>query len=152
FPRIAEAVAKIKCREVVLDGEIVALDEKGAPRFQLLQQGNRQLIFFFDILWLDGKDLRSTPYEERRAILQKVLRRPPAGVKIAEVIDKPWVEALRDAAKNGFEGIIAKRRGSIYETRRSKEWLKIKALNQQELVIVGFQPSTHSAREIGSLH
>jgi len=152
FPRIAEAVSKIKAKEVVLDGEIVALDEKGAPRFQLLQQGNRELIFFFDILWLDGEDLRSKPYEERRAILEKVLRRPPAGVKIAEIIEKPWVEALRDAAKNGYEGIIAKRRGSTYETRRSKEWLKIKSLNQQELVIIGFQPSTHSTREIGSLH
>jgi bifunctional non-homologous end joining protein LigD len=152
FPRIAEAVSKIKAKEVVLDGEIVALDEKGAPRFQLLQQGNRQLIFFFDILWLDGEDLRSKPYEERRAILEKLLRRPPAGVKIAEIIEKPWAEALRDAAKDGYEGIIAKRRGSTYETRRSKEWLKIKALNQQELVIIGFQPSTHSTREIGSLH
>jgi len=152
FPRIAEAVSKIKAKEVVLDGEIVALDEKGAPRFQLLQQGNRELIFFFDILWLDGEDLRSKPYEERRAILEKVLRRPPAGVKIAEIIEKPWVDALRDAAKDGYEGIIAKRRGSTYESRRSKEWLKIKALNQQELVIIGFQPSTHSSREIGSLH
>jgi len=152
FPRIAEAVSKIKAKEVVLDGEIVALDEKGAPRFQLLQQGNRELIFFFDILWLDGEDLRSKPYEERRALLEKVLRRPPAGVKIVEIIEKPWTEALRDAAKDGYEGIIAKRRGSTYETRRSKEWLKIKSLNQQELVIIGFQPSTHSTREIGSLH
>src|SRR5206468_3422239 len=75
FPRIAQAVSKIKAPEVVLDGEIVALDEKGTPRFQLLQQGNRELIFFFDILWHDGKDLRSRPYEERRAILEKVLRR-----------------------------------------------------------------------------
>ena len=152
FPRIAEAVSKIKAKEVVLDGEIVALDEKGAPRFQLLQQGNRELIFFFDILWLDGEDLRSKPYEERRAMLEKVLRRPPAGVKLAEIVEKPWADALRDAAKDGYEGIIAKRRGSTYETRRSKEWLKIKALNQQELVIIGFQPSTHSSREIGSLH
>ena len=152
FPRIAEAVSKIKAKEVVLDGEIVALDEKGTPRFQLLQQGNRELIFFFDILWLDGQDLRSRPYEERRAILEKVLKRPPAGVKLAEIIDKSWTEALRDAAKTGWEGIIAKRRSSVYETRRSKEWLKIKSLNQQELVIVGYQPSTHSSREIGSLH
>jgi bifunctional non-homologous end joining protein LigD len=104
FPRVAEAVSKIKCREVVLDGEIVALDEKGTPRFQLLQQGNRELIFFFDILWLDGKDLRSKPYVERRAMLEKILRRPPAAVKIAEVIDKTWVEALRDAARRDTKG------------------------------------------------
>jgi bifunctional non-homologous end joining protein LigD len=152
FPRIAQALRKLKIDDVVLDGEIVALDDKGVPRFQLLQQGNRELIYFFDVLWLGGKDIRGHTYEERRTILQKLLRRAPALVKLAQVIDKPGIEALRDAATNGWEGIIAKRRASIYEPRRSKEWLKIKSLNQQELAIVGFQPSTHSSREIGSLH
>ncbi len=152
FPRVAQALTRLKLSDVVLDGEIVALDEKGTPRFQLLQQGNREAIFFFDVLWYQGTDLRFRPYDERRALLVKLLRRAPAGVRVAETIDKPWIEALRDAAGAGYEGIIAKRRTSIYETRRSKEWLKIKALNQQELVVVGFQPSTHSSKEVGSLH
>src|ERR1041385_4288436 len=121
FPRIAQAVAKIKAKEVVLDGEIVAVDEQGTPRFQLLQQGNRELIYFFDILWLDGKDLRSKPYEERRAILEKVLKRPPAHVHVAEIIDKSWTEALRDATKAGYEGIIAKRKDRSEERRVGKE-------------------------------
>ncbi len=152
FPRVAQALARLKLDDVVLDGEIVALDENGTPRFQLLQQGNREVIFFFDVLWHEGKDVRFRSYDERRALLEKLLRRAPAGVKIAAKIDKPWAEALREAAHDGYEGIIAKRRTSIYETRRSKEWLKIKALNQQELVVVGFQPSSHSSREVGSLH
>jgi bifunctional non-homologous end joining protein LigD len=153
FPRIAQALGKLKTKEVVLDGEIVALDEHGVPRFQLLQQGDEHaLVFVFDVLWHDGKDLRPRPYDERRAILEKLLRRAPAGVKLAQRLDKPGMEALRDAAAGGWEGIIAKRRSSIYEGRRSKEWLKIKSLNQQELAIVGYQPSTHSSKEIGSLH
>ncbi|MDQ6799693.1 MAG: non-homologous end-joining DNA ligase, partial [Acidobacteriota bacterium] len=153
FPAIAEAVRKMKVGEVVLDGEIVALDDKGAPRFQLLQQGEQsEIIFFFDILWLDGKDLRHETYIDRRATLQKTLRRPPARVRIAEQLAMSGKDALDLATKNGVEGIIAKKKTSCYEPRRSKEWLKVKALNEQELIIVGWNPSTHSSKEIGSLH
>src|SRR6185369_5914690 len=79
FPLIAAALQKIKAKEVVLDGEVVAADEKGVPRFQLLQQGERrELMFVFDVLWLDGRDLRNLPYLERRALMEKVLARAPA--------------------------------------------------------------------------
>jgi bifunctional non-homologous end joining protein LigD len=153
FPAIAEAVKKIKVGEVVLDGEIVALDDKGAPRFQLLQQGDqREVIFFFDILWFDGRDLRQQTYIDRRATLEKVLRRPPARVQTAEQIDMSGKEALALAKKRGGEGIIAKKKTSVYEPRRSKEWLKVKVVNEQELIIVGWNPSEHSSKEIGSLH
>jgi bifunctional non-homologous end joining protein LigD len=146
-------VAKIKTREAVLDGEIVALDENGAPRFQLLQQGEqRELIFMFDLIWLDGRDLRRLTYEERRAMLVKLLRRPPARVRISEQLPPPGREALERAKSGGFEGIIAKKKTSCYEGRRSKEWLKVKALNEQEFIIVGWNPSSHSSKEIGSLH
>jgi len=153
FPHIAEAVAKIKVKEAVLDGEIVALDDKGAPRFQLLQQGEqRELIFIFDVLWLDGRDMRGQSYEQRRAAVEKLLRRPPARVRVAEQLALPGKQALTRAAGGGYEGIVAKRKTSIYEGRRSKEWLKVKALNEQEFIIVGWNPSTHSSKEIGSLH
>lgn len=152
FPAIAEALARIGGREFVIDGEIVALDEKGAPRFQLLQQGQQELIFVFDLLWLDGHDLRNESYEYRRAALEKFLRRPPPRVRIAEQLSPPGKQALKRAAKAGYEGIIAKRKTSCYEGRRSKEWLKVKALNEQEFAIVGWNPSTHSSKEIGSLH
>ncbi|HEV7921535.1 MAG TPA: DNA ligase D [Thermoanaerobaculia bacterium] len=152
FPQIAKALMKIK-GEMVLDGEIVALDAHGVPRFQLLQGGaHQEKLFVFDILWLEGKDLRRLPYEERRAVLEKTLKRPPAGIELAQQIDEPPEKALARAAKEGWEGLIAKRRGSVYETRRSKEWLKIKASKAQEMVIIGYQPSSASARDIGSLH
>ena len=153
FPAVAAALSKLKVPDVVIDGEIVVLDEQGAPRFQLLQQGDRrEILIVFDILWLDGKDLRNLTYDERRSILEKTLKRTPAAIKVSEKITTSGAEALERAKKSGWEGIIAKRRSSVYEPRRSKEWLKIKAINEQELIVVGWNPSTASNREIGSLH
>jgi bifunctional non-homologous end joining protein LigD len=153
FPAVAAALSKLKLPEVVLDGEVVVLDEQGAPRFQLLQQGDRrEILIVFDILWLDGHDLRKLTYDQRREILEKTLKRAPAAIKVAEKIETSGDVALERAKKSGWEGIIAKRRTSVYEPRRSKEWLKIKAINEQELVVVGWTPSNHSSKEIGSLH
>src|SRR5436305_13152698 len=153
FPAVAAALSNVKVPEVVIDGEIVVLDEQGAPRFQLLQQGDRrEILIVFDILWLDGKDLRQKTYDERRAVLERTLKRAPAASKVAEKITTSGAEALERAKKSGWEGIIAKRRSSVYEPRRSKEWLKIKAINEQELIVVGWNPSTHSSKEVGSLH
>lgn len=153
FPHIAEALKKARLPEVVIDGEVVALDDKGAPRFQLLQQGERrEKLFVFDILWLAGRDLRRLTYEERRAILEQTLRRVPAQIALSRRLEESGQKALADAAAAGYEGLIAKKKSSCYEGRRSREWLKLKALNQQEFVIVGWQPSTHSEKEIGSLH
>jgi bifunctional non-homologous end joining protein LigD len=153
FPAVAAALSKVKGPEMVIDGEIVVLDEQGAPRFQLLQQGDRrEILIVFDILWLDGEDLRKRTYDERRTILEKTLKRTPAAIKVSEKITTSGAEALERAKKSGWEGIIAKRRTSVYEARRSKEWLKIKAINEQELIVIGWNPSTHSSKEVGSLH
>ena len=153
FPHIAAALSKWKVPDIVIDGEVVALDEKGAPRFQLLQSGeHREKLFVFDILWLDGKDLRRLAYTQRRELLERALKKSPPVVLLSQVVEGPGLEALGRAAKGGWEGLIAKKNTSVYEPRRSKEWLKLKALNQQELIIVGWQPSTHSSKEIGSLH
>ncbi len=153
FPSVAAAMSKLKCSEVVLDGEIVAVDEKGVPRFQLLQGGaHAERIFIFDILWLDGEDQRKKTYVERRAILEKLLKKRPKGVELAQPLEMSGVEALKIAKSGGWEGVIGKRRSSVYEGRRSKEWVKLKALNEQELVIIGYNTSTASTREIGALH
>ncbi|HEV7570670.1 MAG TPA: DNA ligase D [Thermoanaerobaculia bacterium] len=153
FPAVAAALSKLKVPEVVIDGEIVVLDEQGAPRFQLLQQGDRrEILIVFDILWLDGQDLRKRTYDERRQILEQTLKRTPAAIQVSEKITTSGAAALERAKKSGWEGIIAKRRTSVYEPKRSKEWLKIKAINEQELIVVGWNPSTHSSKEVGSLH
>ena len=152
FPRTFEALKKIKAKEVVIDGEVVVLDEKGAPRFQLLQQGGNERMFVFDILWLDGHDLRRLPYTERRKVLEKFCSKTPAGIMVSQTLDMPGEKALKHASAGGWEGIIAKHNSSVYENRRSKEWLKVKTLNQQEFVIIGWQPSNVTDRDIGSLH
>jgi len=153
FPKIVEALEKWKADEIVVDGEIVALNVEGVPKFELLQQGNvRERYVLFDVLWMNGKDVRGLPYLERRALLEKLVARSPAAIELSHVVEGSAAEALAAAAREGWEGLIAKRNDSIYETRRSKAWLKLKALNMQELAIVGFNPSTHSEREIGSLH
>ena len=151
FPSIGQAVERIKIGEAVIDGEIVALDAEGTPRFQLLQQGESEVLFVFDLLWLEGRDTRQLPYEERRELLETLLRRPPSGVRLAERVAPPGKEALARAAQSGYEGLIAKLKGSRYDGRRSREWLKIKARNEQELAIVGYNPSSHSTKELGSL-
>ncbi|HEX7830173.1 MAG TPA: DNA ligase D [Thermoanaerobaculia bacterium] len=153
FPRIAEALTKVKSKDIVIDGEVVVLDETGAPRFQLLQNsGGRERLIVFDILWLDGEDLRRKTYLERRKILKKALAKPPAGISVAQTLEMSGADALKQAADGKWEGIIAKRNTSVYEPRRSKEWLKVKSQQQQELAIIGWQPSTANENDIGSLH
>ena len=153
FPHIAVALSKLKLPEIVLDGEIVALDETGAPRFQLLQQGEqREKLFVFDILWLDGHDLRKLPYTARRELLEKTFKKTPPQIAVSQILKEAGDKALARASETGWEGLIAKLNTSTYEPRRSKAWLKLKAQKEQEFIIVGWQPSTHSAQEIGSLH
>jgi bifunctional non-homologous end joining protein LigD len=153
FPSVPSAIARLRAESAVLDGEIVALDAAGTPRFQLLQQGGEGGTIFvaFDLLFLDGSDLRKEPLERRRELLEKLLRRPPAGVQLALRLDLPGRDALARASSEGHEGLIAKSAGSRYEGRRSKLWLKIKADNQQEVAIVGFTPMTNAPDQIGAL-
>jgi len=147
FPHIAEALRKLRGPEMVLDGEVVALDAKGAPRFQLLQQGDqREKLFVFDILWLAGRDLRRLTYVERRELLEKVLKKAPSPIEMSRTLELSGDEARALAKKNAWEGVIAKKKTSCYEPRRSKDWLKLKVQNEQEFVIVGWQPSTHSSK------
>src|SRR4051794_15507450 len=109
FPHVAVAAAQIKADEVVLDAEVVAVDAEGHSRFQLLQQGDpsREKLVVFDILWLDGRDLRALPYQDRRELLEKVLRRPPKGVELSQQVPGPGAEALKKVAAQGLEGLIA---------------------------------------------
>ncbi|HUF16607.1 MAG TPA: DNA ligase, partial [Thermoanaerobaculia bacterium] len=146
FPTVAASVSRLRGHQAVLDGEIVAVGKDGVPRFELLQrgQGTRTSYIVFDLLWLDGVDLREQPIEKRRELLEKLLRRPPEGIELAGRIESPARAALEAVARLGWEGLIAKRRESRYESKRSKAWLKLKAIRAQELAIVGFTPASHS--------
>jgi bifunctional non-homologous end joining protein LigD len=152
FPNVARALGRLAVGEAVVDGEVVVLDAAGASRFQLLQEGSEDALFFaFDILWLDGQDLRARPIEERRDLLASVMSNVPAPLRLAERVDGPVTEALTRMEREGKEGLIVKRRGSPYVGARSRDWLKLKVQKSQEVAIVGFTPSTASDRMIGAL-
>jgi bifunctional non-homologous end joining protein LigD len=155
FPALAQALRSLGSHDVVLDGEIVALDPKGRSRFQLLQNpsGAEQRYVAFDVLWLDGEDLRALPLEERRARLERLLAGVAPPLRASERLDVPLARALATAQRRGWEGLIAKRRGSPYVGTRSNDWLKLKVVAGQEVVILGYLPiqNERAKTEIGAL-
>ncbi|UFS71745.1 DNA ligase D [Geomonas sp. RF6] len=140
----------------VLDGEVVVLDDRGRPSFQLVQNyertGRGNLAYFaFDILYLNGQDLRELPLEERKEILRAFLPELP-NVKYTDHVTEQGKTFFDIARQSELEGIIAKRRSSKYYTgRRTKEWLKIKIKQEQEAVICGFTDPRGSRRYFGAL-
>ena len=152
FPHLARAWSRVVVGEAVVDGEIVALDERGRPRFQLLQEGSEEAVLYaFDLLWLDGQDLRGRRLDERRDLLLSVMSNLGPSLRVAERVEGPVAAALAQVAKRGLEGIIAKRRGSTYAGTRSRDWLKLKVLKAQEVAIIGFTRSTANDEMIGAL-
>jgi bifunctional non-homologous end joining protein LigD len=153
FAGVAAALRRLVVGDAVIDGEIVALDRHGAPRFQLLQKGHDEdaVLVAFDLLWLDGEDLRGRPLEERRDLLESLLAHAPPVLRVTERLPGPGAKALEAAARRGFEGLIAKQRASRYEPIRSRAWLKLKAENTQEVAIVGFTRTKSQRDEIGAL-
>ncbi len=146
FPRIARALSQLVVGDAVLDGEVCVLDPSGVPRFELIQQGSADAVLFvFDLLRLDGDDLRGRPLEQRRDLLKSVLSNAPAELRLAEEVSGPIDDALEQVRRRGLEGLILKARGSLYEEGRSREWLKLKAQANQELAIVGWTPGKGNA-------
>jgi len=158
FPEIAEAVAKLEIDEAILDGEIVALDEKGVSSFQLLQAfelgQERPPIFFyvFDLLQLDGDDLKRKPLIERKAKLQEILENRSTLVRFSDSLGENAKQLLKQAEKLGLEGLIGKRKSSAYESgKRSGAWIKLKLHREQEFVIGGYSNPEGSRLHFGAL-
>ena len=155
FPTVAAALSGLPI-DAVFDGEIVAVDRKGRPHFQDLQNsmgpGNGRILFYvFDVLYAGGYDLRALPLRRRRAILEKFL---PVSeiVRLSEAIERTGGAFFRAAEKNGLEGIIAKDLASPYRSgSRTREWLKIKTQKRQEAVICGFTRPRASRKYFGAL-
>ena len=167
FPAIARAIGRQPASSLILDGEIVALDERGVPSFELLQERMHLsgptgvaaaearvpvLYYAFDLLYLDGVDLRGVPLEDRIDTLARVLM-PTAEVRLLEAFDTDGVTAFAVAQQNGLEGIVAKRRDSVYESgRRSRAWAKVKSRTSDEFVVGGYSAGEGGrARTFGSL-
>jgi bifunctional non-homologous end joining protein LigD len=150
YPGIAAAAQTLHAHQAVVDGEIVALDESGRPAFQALQHRSshphHHIVFYaFDILHLGGRDMMGEPLEERRALLPALIGENPA-IRVSDDLPGSGVQVLEAVRSLGLEGVIAKRRGSTYQSgERSRDWLKFKLENQQEFVIGGFRPDGQSS-------
>src|SRR6476659_1854152 len=134
MPQIARAIAGLPVRDVILDGEVT-------------WGGGKVAYHVFDIMWLDGRDVMSVPLEARRGLLADLpLLAPLQRVESLED-SRPWDRACAE----GWEGVIAKRRGSVYEHRRSPHWLKMKCELAQELVVGGFTDPQGGRVGLGAL-
>ena len=163
FQPIAAAAKKLPARQALLDGEVVALEDDGTTNFQLLQNSLNQsatanLVYFaFDLLYLDGYDLTSSPLLSRKELLEQLLEtKTPDSAKGANIrYSDHWIgqgDALFEKARQmGLEGIIAKRADQPYRSGRSRDWLKIKSLKSQEFVIGGFSDPAGSRVGLGAL-
>jgi ATP-dependent DNA ligase len=137
YPAVAAAVAQLPVKNVILDGEATgAWGRQGRADYHV-----------FDVLWLDGRDVTGQPLDERRALLARIpFRLPIARVRTVEGA-APWDRACRE----GWEGVIAKRRDAPYEHRRSRFWLKMKCEATQELVVGGFTDPQGARIGLGAL-
>jgi bifunctional non-homologous end joining protein LigD len=159
FPTIAEAVAKLPAKTALIDGELVCEDTDGISRFSLLQQDlkegrhDRMVLYAFDLMHLDGVDLMPAPLSERKAALAKLLDHERRGgvLRFSESLTKPGSALLKQACKMGLEGIVSKLADAPYRSGRGREWRKSKCSNRQELVVIGFAPSSADVHAIGAL-
>jgi bifunctional non-homologous end joining protein LigD len=130
YPAIVEAVNHLKVRSCLIDGEAVACDEQGLAVFELLRRkptGEHVLLYAFDLLELDGQDLRREPLETRKATLASLLRGCRQGVRLCQHLEHDdGAVVFRHACAMGLEGIVSKRLGSPYRSGRCKDWLKFK--------------------------
>lgn len=166
YPELHEIVSHIKAGTAVLDGEIVALDDDGRPSFSLMQQrtgvgeGGRRIrrtrddipvvYYAFDLLYLDGYDLMQADLEARKRLLASVLT-PDDLFRYSDHYIGRGTALFEAAAQRGLEGIVAKRRRSCYEQKRSRDWLKIKIVKRQECVIGGYTDPRGSRENFGSI-
>ncbi len=166
FQLIADAVAALPVREAVLDGEACAVDERGRPSFGRLQEWlsgdtrSAKLAYAaFDLLWVDGRDLRGEPIEARRELLEALVKDAPAPLSFSRSIEGELGDLVRLAKAQHLEGLLAKRKGSPYVGGRSTSWLKLKFERRQECAIVGYIPikdagvprSEGGPQEVGAL-
>jgi bifunctional non-homologous end joining protein LigD len=158
FPEIVEAVKNLPIWECVIDGEVVALDEDGRSSFQLLQaremEGRRSPVYFyaFDLLQLDGKSLIYLSLETRKEVLEKLCTDAGDPIRYSGAIGSDPKALLDEVKRRGLEGIIGKKRNSVYEPgRRSGAWIKLKCVHQQEFVIGGYTPPQGSRKHFGAI-
>jgi bifunctional non-homologous end joining protein LigD len=165
YPELANIAEGLDGTRLILDGEIVALDEQGVSRFQLLQSrmgrknrseierlaaSTRLVYYVFDLLYLDGLDLTGCTLLDRKARLEAILK-TSKNVRYSDHLVEHGKELYKEIAKVPLEGMIAKRLDSVYVQKRSRDWLKVKTVQESEVVIGGYTEPRNSRSYFGAL-
>jgi bifunctional non-homologous end joining protein LigD len=158
FPSVAAAITKLRAKAALIDGELVVEDAKGVSRFSLLQQDlsggqhGRMVLYAFDLMHLDGADLKPLPLSARKAALAKLLRRGhDRHIRLSRSLHRPGPALLKQACKMGLEGIMSKLADAPYHSGRGRDWVKAKCSDRQELIVAGFAPSSADSHAVGAL-
>ncbi|WP_034885492.1 non-homologous end-joining DNA ligase [Ensifer aridi] len=151
FPTIADDARLLAVETAILDGEAVVLDEKGRSDFGMLQralgrlpspyEASAVIFYVFDLLYLDGRDLRRLPLRHRRRLLKPLVAGCEGAIRLSEEVEANGEEFLRIACAHGLEGIIAKHREKPYRSGRGDSWQKITCTRRDSFLIVGYEPS-----------
>jgi DNA ligase D-like protein (predicted ligase) len=153
YPEVARALDAQATMQFVVDGEVVALDRGQTSFAKLAARGHHYVpvyLYLFDILWLDGRDVRDLPLRVRKRLLRDALRFG-GPLRLVPHRNGKGVAYFEEACRKGWEGLIAKRADSRYVSTRSKDWLKFKCAQGQELVIGGFTAPQGSRTDFGAL-
>jgi bifunctional non-homologous end joining protein LigD len=163
YPEVRDLADQLDASEAIVDGEIVALDDSGRSNFQKLQNRSgvrnpsRTLLetipatyYAFDLLYCDGYDLRKTPLEQRKDLLRTILR-PNAHIRYSEHEVEKGTELYEAARHQGLEGIIGKKRDSVYAGQRTSLWLKFKIVDELDAVVCGWTAPRRSREFFGAL-
>jgi bifunctional non-homologous end joining protein LigD len=153
YPEVAEALGRERCDSFAVDGEVVAFEGSRTSFARLAARGHRPVKVFyyvFDLLCLDGRDVRPLPLRERKALLRDALAFE-GPVRWTPYRNEKGEELFAEACRKGWEGLIAKRADSAYAATRSRNWLKFKCEQGQELVIGGYTAPQGSRTEFGAL-
>ncbi len=132
FPLIVESLARLRSRSCIIDGEAVACDDNGVASFDLVRHhraNERIFLYAFDLIELNGDDLRRDPLEVRKATLASIVAKASPGIRFNEHIEGDGPTIFAHACKLGLEGIVSKRKDSTYRSGRSPDWLKMKNAN-----------------------
>ncbi len=158
FPNLSKALKELPATTAILDGEVVVVDHAGRTSFQKLQQsmkgGGATFIFqIFDLIYLDGYNLTRTPLRERKALLEELVAKADAKgpLRYSDHVIGTGPQFFKQACDYGIEGIVSKLADSVYESTRSRSWLKVKCHKRQEFVIAGYTPSKKDFPGFGSL-
>ena len=129
FPLIVETLARLRSRSCIIDGEAVACDDNGVALFNRVRYRHHDesiFLYAFDLIELDGDDLRSDPLEGRKVTLEIILAKAGPGIRFNEHMEGEGETVFRHACKLGLEGVVSKRKDSVYRSGRSPDWLKMK--------------------------